>query len=356
MMVALCLGLGAGSAALAADVTGHFIDMSTRGDWRIPNYGECFYLLPDPQRIGNEDPIDPDTNVCVGGSLVGQTDWSLVAGDPGSAGNVFVWSLTGDFAPEFGAEQWNPCVGAFKGATFDNGDAKQGIFNPLTNELTVTGYTGCLRLAYYFAEAVKVCRQQGYALYINGEYMDSGLVSDLSPGKYVVFDVCGLEGTSTITLDVQNTLNPGCPDLGIAPNTHLSGIFISDCEQEEVCAGTPGYYKKDRHWPEGVEEIMVGGETFSRDEAIDILKTNKKDGKCYTMFNALVAAKLNVIAGADSSCVADTIGAADAWFDDYCDDFDNVHASDPVWGTMGEPLYWELDDYNNGLLCACPRD
>jgi hypothetical protein len=366
MAVTICFGLGGATVAVASGptVTSHVIDLTTKGDW-VGTYGECFYLLPDPVREG-EDPI-ADDNVCFGGSFddQGRIFWDLVAGNPASAANIFVWSLTGIYSPQQGAEQWNPCEDDYKAATFDNGDLGivGNIFNPLTNELTID-YDGCLTLSYYFSEAATKCRQQEYQLWVNGVSMGSdgwGLVNDLSWGKYVVFEVCGLEGQSTILLDVQNTLNETCIGLGTYPNTHFSGVFVSDCEEEEVGTGTPGYFKKASHWPAGVEEIEVGGRTFPQDEAIDYLKENKAKGnKCLTMFNALVAAKLNVINGAQSWCVDDTISSADGWFGDYCAQYDLLSnplpASNPAWGMVGEPLYWTLDDYNNGLLCAPHRD
>jgi len=125
--------------------------------------------------------------------------------------------------------------------------------------------------------------------------------------------------------------------------------------------GTPGYFKKARHWPAGVDEIEVGDRIFPQGEAITYLKMNKRKGnKCLTMFNALVAAKLNLINGTVSWCVDDTISDADVWFGEWCAPYDlllnPLPASDPAWGDVGEPLYWTLDDYNNGLLCAPPRD
>ena len=292
-------------------------------------------------------------------------DWDLFAGDPASSDNVFVWSLTAASDPQPGAAQWNPCENDFKAATFDNGDYAQtfGIFNPLTNQLVVD-YDGCLTLSYYFAEATGVCRELEYSFYANGDLMESGLISDLASGKYLVLDVCGLVGTTAFELDVQNTSSnyaSVCGGKPNYPNTHLSGVFVSNCEQREVGTGTPGYFKKASHWPEGVEEIVIGGETFSKAEAIKYLKMNKAKGnKCLTMFNGLVAANLNVINGAQSWCVDDTIDAADDWFADFCAGEDlasnPLPASDPVWGTIGEPLYWTLDDYNNGRLCAPHRD
>jgi len=127
------------------------------------------------------------------------------------------------------------------------------------------------------------------------------------------------------------------------------------CEPS-VGTGTPGYWKNHPDaWP--VEEITIGGETsYTRDEAIDLMQRPVKGDKTYTMFKALVAAKLNVLIGNESGCVDSVISDADAWM-----------AENPVgsgvkaggkkspW-RVGEPLYETLDAYNNGELCAPHRD
>jgi len=115
------------------------------------------------------------------------------------------------------------------------------------------------------------------------------------------------------------------------------------------CTRTQGYWKTHKNaWP--VEEITIGGETYTKDNAIDILKTPVKKDMAIAMFYQLVAAKLNLLNGCESSCVDDTIDDADAWMAEYPVG-SNVEASSDAWAE-GEPLKDMLDDYNNGLLCA----
>lgn len=118
--------------------------------------------------------------------------------------------------------------------------------------------------------------------------------------------------------------------------------------------GTPGYWKNHPEaWP--VEEITIGGELYTKDDAIGLMKTPEKGDKTRTMFRALVSAKLNVLIGNDDSCIADTITQADAWMADYGPVGSNTRGSSDAWKD-GELLYWVLDDYNNGYLCAPSRD
>jgi SdrD B-like domain len=116
--------------------------------------------------------------------------------------------------------------------------------------------------------------------------------------------------------------------------------------------GTPGYWKNHPEaWP--VNEITVGGVTYSRDEAIAWLGKVGKD-KTTTMFSSLVSAMLNRLIGNDSSCVTSSITYANAWMATYGPVGSNVPASSDAWA-LGEPWHQQMDAYNNGRLCAPHR-
>ena len=119
--------------------------------------------------------------------------------------------------------------------------------------------------------------------------------------------------------------------------------------------GTPGYWKNHPDaWP--VDGITIGGVYYPKAEAIGEMKTPGKGDKTYDLFRHLVAAKLNVIIGNDPSC---------AWWEDK-PDMDNWFKDNPLgsktkantdqWKIWGSPYLEELDDYNNGRLCAPHRD
>ena len=117
-----------------------------------------------------------------------------------------------------------------------------------------------------------------------------------------------------------------------------------------VHRGTPGYWKNHPEaWP--MESIAIGGVTYTKSDAIAILKTPGKGDKTYTMFNALVAAMLNVANGTDP-CIQGTIDDADEWMEENGPVGDGVKAGgkNSPWRD-GEPLYETLDAYNNGEPC-----
>jgi hypothetical protein len=134
-------------------------------------------------------------------------------------------------------------------------------------------------------------------------------------------------------------------DIGLCP------VTVS-CPSPGPGTGTPGYWANHpAAWP--TNQLVIGGITYSKAAAIANIKRSVAGDKRWTLFPALVSAKLNVLIGNDSSCIASTIAAADAWWATY-------HGS-PVAGNSaawkaGEPLYLMLDAYNNGQLCAPHRD
>jgi len=62
-----------------------------------------------------------------------------------------------------------------------------------------------------------------------------------------------------------------------------------------------------------VNEIQVGGITYSKALAIKDMKLKSTKDKRWTLFASLVSAKLNVLIGNDSSCIASDIVRTDTW-------------------------------------------
>ena len=140
---------------------------------------------------------------------------------------------------------------------------------------------------------------------------------------------------------------------GHASDTKVGCVVIFYNHQESPGTGTPGYWKNHpAAWP--VDQITVGGVTYSREDAIGFMKDPVKGDKTFNMFEALVAAMLNVLIGNDASCIQGTIDDANDWLATYPLG-SGVKASSEAW-KVGEPLFSKLDAYNNGLLCAPHRE
>ena len=174
--------------------------------------------------------------------------------------------------------------------------------------------------------------------------LPSGMV--FSPQDQGMDDAVDSDADLITGKTVCTTLDPGENDL-----TWDAGMYCIT----PPGTGTPGYWKNHPEaWP--IEEIAIGSVIYTKEEAIEFMQTPGKNDKTFTMFRALVSAKLNILVGNDDSCIAETISTADVWMQTYGPVGSGVRASSDAW-KVGEPLYEELDDYNNGNLdCVWPRD
>lgn len=114
--------------------------------------------------------------------------------------------------------------------------------------------------------------------------------------------------------------------------------------------GTPGYWKNHTEIWSGV---TIGGVWYSSSDASALMGKVSKD-KTISLFSQLVAAKLNVSIGNESGCIAAQIASADAWLTTHPVG-SGVAASTAAWQQIAG-VHKELDDYNNGRLCAPHRN
>lgn len=185
---------------------------------------------------------------------------------------------------------------------------------------------------------------------------------NLEPGQSATFereytlpvDECGELGNTASAVGTRDEdLFPYCEHDPDPTDTDSHSVLVK-CECSCPGTGTPGYWKNHPEaWP--VDNITIGGVTYTKAAAIAIMQTSGSGDKTYTMFKALVAAKLNLLLGCDSSCIGATVTLADSWMEEYGPVGSGIKGSSYAWG-LGEPLYRELDDYNNGELCAPHRD
>jgi hypothetical protein len=230
---------------------------------------------------------------------------------------------------------------------------RNGIQEPVLGEI---GIANVMVKLYTSAGAPVATTTTG----ANGYY----LFTDLMPGSYTVWFVKPV-GYSFSPQDNPNTTD--ALDSDANPTTGRTTTITLVSGQEDLRwdaglylmtspgTGTPGYWMNHPEaWP--VDSITIGGRTYTRDQAIDLMLHPTKGDVTYIMFQALVAAKLNVGIGNNSSCIGATILAADGWMARYPVG-SNVKAggAGSPW-RQGEPLYLELDAYNNGLRCAPHRN
>jgi hypothetical protein len=114
---------------------------------------------------------------------------------------------------------------------------------------------------------------------------------------------------------------------------------------QENCTLTQGFWKNHEDaWP--VEELLLGNVTYTKAEVLEILGTPPRGDATYILVHQLIAAKLNVAAGADPAAVETGLADADAWLAEH------PLGSKPRRGDRqaGLDLATQLDDYNNGVV------
>lgn len=109
----------------------------------------------------------------------------------------------------------------------------------------------------------------------------------------------------------------------------------------------PGFWKTHPNaWP--VTNIVIAGTNYSSSNAWNLF-ANGAD-KSLTLFRALLAARLNELAGNDISCITQELADAEMWIDEFPRG-SNVRGSSDAW-KLAAPIVERLEEYNEGHLCA----
>ena len=121
-----------------------------------------------------------------------------------------------------------------------------------------------------------------------------------------------------------------------------------------VCVRGQGYWKNHPEpWP--VTELQLGNVTYTQQQLLDILHEPVRGNGLLILAHQLIAAKLNIAAGADPSCIQGTIAEADALIGDLVippvgDGYLAPREAAPLAGILGR--------FNEGGMCApaCDTD
>lgn len=129
-----------------------------------------------------------------------------------------------------------------------------------------------------------------------------------------------------------------------------SGETGSDAD----CVKTHGYWKNhEDDWP--VDNLTLGQHSYEQDELVDLLRAPPRGDASLILAHQLIAAKLNVEAGADPASVEGTLEDADALLFQYDERLPlDVRASSDD-GQQMVSIGQSLDGFNNGRYGdACP--
>jgi hypothetical protein len=104
-------------------------------------------------------------------------------------------------------------------------------------------------------------------------------------------------------------------------------------------------------WP--VDSLVIGDTTYTQKQALHLLFPIVSGDKSSDLVPELIAAKLNALAGAPSSCVSAEIRQADGFLFSFPLG-SKVNASSAAW-TEADALKAKFEAYNHGRLCAVRR-
>lgn len=114
------------------------------------------------------------------------------------------------------------------------------------------------------------------------------------------------------------------------------------------CVRGQGFWKNHPdQWP--VTELQLGNVTYTQQQLLDILHQPVRGNGLLILAHQLIATKLNIAAGADPSCIQETIAEADALIGDLVippvgDGYLRPRDAAPLAGILG--------DFNGGGMCA----
>lgn len=185
-----------------------------------------------------------------------------------------------------------------------------------------------------------------------GSYM----FEDLPAGSYVVHFLapdCRLFTQYQQGADPERDSNAD-PEFGVTECITLTeGVTdltwdAGMCRVEGPGTSGQGYWKTHpRDWP--MDDIQIGGVTYDRYLAIAIMREPTRGNKRLNMFEQLVAAKLNRAVCNESAHIDEVIMSADLWMEQNPG---LVRASAAAWQRLGNYLHSQLEDYNDGRVCA----
>ena len=149
---------------------------------------------------------------------------------------------------------------------------------------------------------------------------------------------CGSTWSPPIPLSVINTVGQGAT-IAITPTTGRVSVAWRQFRNAtlDCVPGNPGYWKNTPNaWP--VNSLVMGGVTYSKAQALDILKKAAGGDATRILAHQLIPAKLSVLAGAVNASISAAIAQADA-----------LLISNPLGSNPGQPVKNQMLALKNQL-------
>ena len=133
--------------------------------------------------------------------------------------------------------------------------------------------------------------------------LDPGGTADLdaswTPSSAGIFDVCAIADREGMVRESNESNNIACLAVEVRPKA------------SSFCPHTQGYWKTHPEaWP--VDLLNLGNETYMKEGLLGLLRTPPRGDASLILAHQLIAAKLNILAGADSTSISTSLAQADA--------------------------------------------
>ena len=176
----------------------------------------------------------------------------------------------------------------------------------------------------------------------------------LGPNQTIVVEIGDLQDESGLTTNSPEELDPtqnyvGCAYANAGPAGTRSGYSLNitgTTNAESDCQKTQGFWKNHPEvW--ATNNLTLGTVNYNQTQLLAIFNEPVNGNGLISLAHQLIAAKLNIAAGANPSPIAATISAADALIGGL--------VVPPVGGGFLAPastssLTQTLDDFNNGII------
>lgn len=132
-------------------------------------------------------------------------------------------------------------------------------------------------------------------------------------------------------------------------------VSMSAAQDSVLCPSGQGYWKNHGEaWP--VTDLMLGSQMYTQAELIAILNTEPAGDASLILAHQLIAAKLNIATGADSTAISGMVAQGDALLAAFEGKLPYGIAPSATEGAALVTLSGVLDVYNNGGLTVGCED
>jgi hypothetical protein len=268
-------------------------------------------------------------------ATAGHTSANLIVNGDFETGTFAGWTTTpapvGSFFGVGPVPLAHDTLGAFFAATGPDFDSISQTF------VTTPGAFYDLSFFYQVVEPGSP-PDNGFRVLFNGVLVFENLNAISGFGTFTFTQLQATGSTTTVEFQGRNVRNAD----------FLDDVTVISESPPASCVRGQGYWKNHpAQWP--VIQLLLGNNAYDNEQLRSILHEAVRGNGLVLLAHQLIAAKLNIVNGADASCIEQTLADADALIGDLL--------VPPVGDGYLRPedvsaLADTLDDYNEGALCA----